>query len=118
MVGIGCGIATIMMSSTPFWLANTGGSLRVWAPAVPDHMTAIAAAPIQRHADIHPVCVIFTRTSFNCIFVCVHAAARPRAVTEALDFQMDLRLDRTDMLSHFRSASRYRSTLKFYSRKT
>jgi hypothetical protein len=26
MVGIGFGRATIMMSSTPFWLAKTGGS--------------------------------------------------------------------------------------------
>jgi hypothetical protein len=26
MVGIGCGMATIMMSRTPFWLAKTGGS--------------------------------------------------------------------------------------------
>jgi hypothetical protein len=35
MVGMGCGIAIIMMSSTPFWLANTGGSTIVSAVAVP-----------------------------------------------------------------------------------
>jgi hypothetical protein len=44
--GIGCGIATIMMSRTPFWLLNTGGSTSVLAPAVavPAHETATTAA--------------------------------------------------------------------------
>ena len=35
MVGIGCGIATIMMSSTPFWLVKAGGSTRLAAFATP-----------------------------------------------------------------------------------
>jgi len=54
MVGIGCGIATIMMSSTPFWLVNTGGSASVSASAVPSpspNPAARPAAPIHRRND-------------------------------------------------------------------
>src|SRR5260370_23756312 len=54
MVGMGCGIATIMMSSTPFRLANTGGSTRFAAFAAPPpaHKAMITlAAPTDRRSD-------------------------------------------------------------------
>src|SRR5258708_27613508 len=53
MVGIGCGMATIMMSSTPFLLANTGGSTRLAALATPPaaHKAMITlAAPTDRRS--------------------------------------------------------------------
>src|SRR3979490_1343171 len=62
MVGIGCGMAIIMMSSTPFWLAKTGGSRSVAAPAVPapaDKAASGPAAPIHWRIDIfHAVCLL------------------------------------------------------------
>src|SRR5260370_8547070 len=68
MVGIGCGMAIIMMSSTPFWLANTGGSRSVAAPAVPapaDKAASRPAAPIHWRIDIfHAVCLLHMGFSF------------------------------------------------------
>src|SRR6266849_2949959 len=53
MVGMGCGMATIMMSSTPFRLANTGGSTRLaaFATPLPAHKAMITlTAPMDRRS--------------------------------------------------------------------
>src|SRR5712671_1603307 len=82
IVEIGCGIATIMMSSTPFWLANTGGSRSVAAPAVPAPANEAAsrlAAPIHWRIDIfHAVCLLDMGFSFVGYAGGRHARGIPR----------------------------------------
>src|SRR5262245_3568871 len=77
MVGIGRGRATIMMSSTPFWLANTGGSWKLAANDAPAASVKAAAAPAagsdrkaaRRHArwiadiDVPPFLAVLTRSA-------------------------------------------------------
>src|SRR5258705_964033 len=82
MVGIGGGMAIIMMSSTPFWLANTGGSRSVAAPAVPapaDKAASRPAAPIHWRIDIfHAVCLLDMGFSFVGYADGRHARGIPR----------------------------------------
>jgi hypothetical protein len=53
MLGSGFGSAIITRSSTPFWLAYTGGSTNGLAAAVPPNPipSAAAAAATRRHAE-------------------------------------------------------------------
>jgi hypothetical protein len=73
--GIGCGIATIMMSRTPFWLLNTGGSTSVLACAVaiPAHeaATTAVAANHWRIEKSRALYLLNTGPSF-CGVVCLY----------------------------------------------
>src|SRR5262245_53006952 len=77
MVGIGRGRATIMMSSTPFWLANTGGSWKLAAKDAPAASVKAAATlatgtdrnAARRHArwiagiDVPPFLAVLMRSA-------------------------------------------------------
>jgi hypothetical protein len=79
MVGIGCGMATIMMSSTPFLLANTGGSTRLAALATPPpaHKAMITlAAPTDRRSGTS-IAVSLLDMSFLPALVYVGSGPRP-----------------------------------------
>jgi hypothetical protein len=53
IVGIGRARATIMMSSTPFWLVNTGGSWKFAATAVPaPHPKAATKVAAHTHGRV------------------------------------------------------------------
>jgi hypothetical protein len=55
IVGIGLALAIMRISSTPFWLANTGGSTKFAARAVPPPPATAAAtpaAPIHRCIEV------------------------------------------------------------------
>src|SRR5512140_2493086 len=96
MVGIGCGIATIMMSSTPLWLANTGGSASDCAAAgcAPAQMATTApATPIARRGMApRTACLLNTCASLELLmclsdgrhrgFSKLEVAARPRNMVE------------------------------------